>query len=100
MTRAELDERYLATAEGQARYRENKNKAVDAYTESIRLDATNSRARIGLGELYFQEQDYRLAARHLLAYLELEPEANDRHLVLEKLQHIRNELRNQKETSQ
>jgi len=100
LTRAELDEKYLATAEGQERYRENTDKAVDAYTESIRLDSANSRAHAGLGELYFQNQSYRLAARHLLTYLELEPNSNDRHLVLEKLQYIRNKLREQKETIQ
>jgi predicted Zn-dependent protease len=98
LTRDEIDEKYLATAEGQARYRRNIDEAIGAYTEAIRLDEGDARAHAGLGNVYFNEENYRPAAGHLLTYLKLKPDAADRHFVMEKLQHIRNVLRNQKET--
>ena len=100
LTRAEIDEKYLATAEGKTRYRENTDMAISAYTEAIRRDENNARAHAGLGQVYFSEGNYRPAAQHLVTYLKLKPDAVDRHLVLEKLQHISNELRIQKEKNQ
>ena len=98
LTRDEIDEKYLATPEGQTRYKNNRAEAIVAYTESIHLDPNNARAHLGLGRVYFEEQNYRQSGRHLLTYLKLKPDAINRELVLEKLQHIRNEIRTQKET--
>ncbi len=100
MTRAEIDEYFLQTAEGETRLRNNTDQAIAAYTKAIEIDESNARAHAGLGKLYFELKDYRPAARHLLRYLKLNPDAIDRALIIEKLQHVRDELRNQEETTQ
>ena len=52
----------------------------------------------GLGELLFERGDYRRAARHYIQYLQLNPDAIDRSIVIDQLQKIRSRLQTNTET--
>ena len=99
-TREEQFERYMATEEGPAQLALNMQIAIDAYNLSLQMDKNMGRAHRGLGNIYFDREDYRQAGRHYISYLKISPKAIDRTLVVEKLQHIRNELSSQKEADQ
>ena len=98
LTREELQELYLQEEEGPALLASNTKIAIDSYNDALEMDAAMSRAHLGLGELYFEKADYRQAGRNFIKYLKLAPDALNRPLVLEKLQHIKTELSRQKET--
>lgn len=98
LTREELQELYLQEEEGPALLASNTKIAIDSYNDALEMDAAMSRAHLGLGELYFEKDDYRQAGRNFIKYLKLAPDALNRPLVLEKLQHIKTELSRQKET--
>ncbi len=98
LTRAEADAYYLETEQGRARFVHNTESAIQAYNMSIELDENNARAYRGLGNLYFDQENYRQSGRNYVKYLKLSPAALDRPLVLQNLQHIRAELSKQQET--
>jgi predicted Zn-dependent protease len=100
LTRDELVGHYMATEEGPARLVENTQTAMTAFNDALAMNENSGRAHRGLGNVYFDDADYRNAGRHYIKYLKIEPETNDRTMVVEKLQHIRNELTAQKETAQ
>jgi len=97
-TRDELKERYLAMDGGPERLAHNLESAASAYNLALELDDTNARAFRGLGNLYYEQQDYRQAGQNYVKYLKLSPDAVDRPYVLENLQHIKTELTKKTET--
>ena len=97
MTRAEIDEEILATAAGRANQEQNRDASTSAYRKALELDAAAARAHFGLGSLQFDMGLYREAAGSLIRYLKLDPESPRKHLVLEKLQVIKNSLKQAKE---
>ena len=64
---------------------------------AIELDENSARAYRGLGNLHYEQEDFRQAGRNYVKYLKLAPESMDRPFVLERLQHIKVELTKQKE---
>jgi len=96
-TRDELKERYLAMEGGPERLAYNLQSAGGAYNQAIELDANNARAYRGLGNLHYEQKEYRQAGRNYVQYLKLAPDAVDRPYVLENLQHIKTELIKQTE---
>jgi tetratricopeptide (TPR) repeat protein len=97
-TREERISRYMETEEGPPRLVQNTTSAIEAYNNALQMDENMGRAYRGLGNVYFDQEDYRQSGRNYLKYLKLTPEAIDRNLIVEKLQHIRDELSAQKET--
>ena len=96
-TRDEINEKYLAMEGGPERLAYNLDSAASSYNRAIELDQNNARAYRGLGNLYFEQQDYRLAGRNYVLYLKLADDTMDRPYVLENLQVIKAELTKQKE---
>ena len=96
-TREEEFQKYLATEGGPERLAFNLDSAAKAYEMAIQLDETNARAHRGLGNLYYEQEDYRQAGRNYVKYLKFAPDSIDRPYVLERLQHIKVELTKQKE---
>lgn len=99
-TREQQFEKYLAMEGGPERLAQNLESAVTAYNNAIQLDENNARAYRGLGNLYFEQEDYRQSGRNYVKYLKLSPDVADRAYVLENLQHIKAELSKQKEAGQ
>ena len=99
LTREEVDAQYLETEQGRNRLAENYEIAIDSYNTSLQMDANNARAYRGLGDLYFAQEKYRSAGKNYIRYLKLSPEALDRAVVLQNLQHIKTELKKPKETA-
>lgn len=98
LTRAELLEEFMQTDAGQAHFVANQGLAIAAFQQSLQLDENMARAHRGLGGIYFDRANFRQSGRHYLRYIKLAPNALDRSLVVEKLQHIRNELSTKQET--
>ena len=98
LTRAEVWEKYMETDSGPELLAYNHSSAVVAYEKAIELDANDSRAYRGLGDLYFEQNKYRQSGRSYIKYLKLSPGALDRPIVLQNLQHIKAELSKQKDT--
>ena len=98
LTRAELFDEFMATEAGQVHYKRNLDQAESAYEHAIDINAASSRAHHGLGELLFERGDYRRAARHYIQYLQLNPDAIDRSIVIDQLQKIRSRLQTNTET--
>lgn len=98
LTRAELFDEFMATEAGKAHYKRNLDQAQSAYEHAININAASSRAHHGLGELLFERADYRRAARHYIQYLQLNPDAIDRSIVIDQLQKIRSRLQTNTET--
>lgn len=98
LTRAELLEEIMETDAGQSNFVANRQLAVDAYEQSLQLDENAARAHRGLAGIYFDHANYRKSGMHYLRYVKLMPDALDRSLVMEKLQHIRKELVIKRET--
>jgi len=99
-TRDEMAEKYLAMEGGPERLAYNLDSAVEAYEMAIQLDDSSVRAYRGLGNMYYEQNEYRQAGRNYVKYLKLAPEALDRPFVLENLQHIKAQLIKNKETEQ
>jgi Zn-dependent protease with chaperone function len=97
-TRDEMAEKYLAMEGGPERLAHNLESAAIAYDMAIQLDENNARAYRGLGNMYYEQKDYRQAGRNYVKYVKLAPEADDRPFVLENLQVIKTELTKQTET--
>lgn len=95
-TREETYEKYLAIEGGPERLARNLDSAAEAFAMAIQLDENNARAHRGLGNLFYEQQDYRQAGRNYVKYMKLAPDSMDRPFVLEKLQHIKAELTKQK----
>lgn len=100
LTRDEIFAEYMETEEGPELLAQHLENAAYAYQDSLDLDENSARAYRGLGHLAFADEDYRQAGRNYIKYLKLAPDAMDRQLVLEKLQHVKAELTKQKEMSQ
>jgi len=98
-TREELDAKYLATEGGPERLAFNLEGATEAYGMAIQAVDTYARAYRGLGNLYYEQENYRPAGRNYLKYVKLESDSIDRQIVLERLQHIKSELTKQKEAN-
>ena len=96
-TREEIAEKYLAMEGGPERLAYNLDSAAKAYEMAIQIDENSTRAYRGLGNMYYEQKDYRQAGRNYVKYLKLSPDAIDRSFVLENLQHIKLELTKQKE---
>jgi len=99
-TREEIYERYLATEGGPERLAFNLQSAAEAYDMAIQMSDTYARAYRGLGNLHYEQEDYRPAGRNYVRYLKLETNSMDRPFVLERLQHIKSELTRQKEAEE
>ena len=97
LTRAEVFDKYMETEEGPARMARNHDSAIAAYEKALELDTNTARAYRGLGDLYFDKNDHRQSGRNYIKYLKLSPDALDRPIVLQNLQHIKAELQKQKE---
>ena len=95
-TREETFAKYLETEGGPERLALNLDSAAKAYAMALQLDENNARAHRGLGNLFYEQQDYRQAGRNYVKYMKLAPDSVDRPFVLEKLQHIKAELTKQK----
>ena len=91
-TREEIAAKYLAIEGGPERLAYNLESAAAAYDMSLQLDDGSARAYRGLGNLHYEQEDFREAGRNYVKYLKLAPDAPDRPFVFEKLQHIRLEL--------
>jgi tetratricopeptide (TPR) repeat protein len=100
LTRDEIAEKYLAMEGGPERLAYNLDSAANAYNTTIQLDENSARAYRGLGNMYFDQKDYRPAGRNFVKYLKLAPDAVDRPFVLENLHQIKAELIKQTETNQ
>lgn len=98
LTRAEVFDKYMKTDEGPARMARNHDSAIAAYETAMQLDVNDARAYRGLGALYFETKELKKSGRNYIKYLKLSPNALDRQLVLQNLQHIKAELSKQKET--
>ena len=97
MTQAEIDAELLDTEAGRSNQATNRGAALAAYQQALELSPKTARAHLGLGQLYFDEGLYRDAAGSLITYLKLEPDSPQKPLVLEKLQVIKNSLKQTKE---
>lgn len=96
-TREEIAAKYLATEGGPERLAHNLESAAAAYDMSLQLDDSSARAYRGLGNLHYQQEEFREAGRNYVKYLKLAPDAHDRAFVLENLQQIKSELTKQME---
>ena len=96
-TREEIYAKYLALEGGPERLAYNLESSVNAYDLAIELDENSARAYRGLGNLHYEQKDFRPAGRNYVKYLKLAPDSMDRPFVLERLQHIKVELTKQKE---
>ncbi len=99
-TREEIYAKYLALEGGPERLAYNLESAVSAYDVAIELDENSARAYRGLGNLHYEQMDFRQAGRNYVKYLKLTSDSMDRPFVLERLQHIKVELTKQKEAGQ
>jgi tetratricopeptide (TPR) repeat protein len=99
-TRDEIAEKYLAMEGGPERLAYNLDSAVKAYDMAIQLDDSSARAYRGLGNMYYEQNEYRQAGRNYVKYLKLAPEALDRPFVIENLQHIKAQLIKNREMEQ
>lgn len=97
MTRDEIAQKYLEMEGGPERLAYNLDSAAKAYELALQFDEENARAYRGLGNMYYEQKDYRQAGRNYVKYLKLSPDTIDRSFVLENLQHIKSELTKQKE---
>ena len=100
LTRTEVFNKYMETEDGPARMAHNHESAISAYEEALQLDVNYARAYRGLGNLYLEQKDYRKSGRSYIKYLKLSPDALDRPIVLQNLQHIKSELSIQKEAQE
>lgn len=96
-TREEINAKYLATEGGPERLAHNLESAKTSYRLAIQADESCARAYRGLGDLHYQQHDYREAGRNYLRYLSLEGDSLDRPFVVERLRHIKSELVRQKD---
>ena len=99
-TREEIHAKYLALEGGPERLAYNLESAVSAFNLAIELDENSARAYRGLGNLHYEQEDFRQAGRNYVKYLKLATDSMDRPFVLERLQHIKMELTKQKEAGQ
>ena len=99
-TREEIHAKYLALEGGPERLAYNLESAVSAFNLAIELDENSARAYRGLGNLHYEQEDFRQAGRNYVKYLKLVTDSMDRPFVLERLQHIKMELTKQKEAGQ
>lgn len=93
LTRDELLAKYLEEEGGPELLAHNTQIAIDSYKAALQIDEKNARAYRGLGNLYYQQADYRKAGRYYVNYLKNAPDSLERPLILEKLQHIKSELK-------
>lgn len=96
-TREEIHAKYLEMEGGPERLAFNLESAAEAYNTAIQMDDTYARAYRGLGNLYYEHDEFRPAGRNYVKYLKLESDSMDRQFILERLQHIKTELTRQKE---
>lgn len=99
-TREEIYAKYLALEGGPERLAYNLESAASAYNTAVEFDENSARAYRGLGNLDYEQENYRQAGRNYVKYLKLESDSMDRPFVLERLQHIKVELTKQKEAGQ
>jgi tetratricopeptide (TPR) repeat protein len=97
-TRDEINAKYLEMEGGPERLAFNLESAAEAYNTAIQMDDNYARAYRGLGNLHYEQDDFRPAGRNYVKYLKLETDSMDRQFILERLQHIKTELTKQKET--
>lgn len=93
LTREELLDKYLEEEGGPELLARNTQIAIDSYNAALELDETNARAYRGLGNLHYEQADYRKAGRYYISYLKNAPDSLERPLILEKLQHIKSALK-------
>ncbi|MBI4161069.1 MAG: M48 family metalloprotease [Acidobacteria bacterium] len=92
-TREEREAAMLETEEGRATLARHMAAAAEAYREALDLDGALAEARRGLGYALLRLGDEREAARSLMQYLKMRPEAPDRAAVLDELRRISQDLR-------
>jgi Zn-dependent protease with chaperone function len=97
-TRKEINAKYLEMEGGPERLAFNLENAAEAYNTAIQMDDNYARAYRGLGNLHYEQDEFRPAGRNYVKYLKLESDSMDRQFILERLQHIKTELTKQKET--
>ena len=97
-TRKEINAKYLEMEGGPERLAFNLENAAEAYNTAIQMDDNYARAYRGLGNLHYEQDEFRQAGRNYVKYLKLESDSMDRQFILERLQHIKTELTKQKET--
>jgi tetratricopeptide (TPR) repeat protein len=91
---------FLASEGGPEWLARNLQSAEEAYLAAMELDESFARSYRGLGNLYFEQDDYRPAGRNYIQYLKLETDKMERTFVIERLQFIKAELGKQKEEDQ
>ena len=95
MTRQEILQELLATETGRQALADNLGQATEAYETALSIDPAHPRAHRGLGELLYEQGQYRLAGKHLLTYMQLDDDSVDRVIVMDMLRDIRSQLTSQ-----
>ena len=99
-TRVEINAKYLEMEGGPERLAFNLESAAEAYNTAMQMDENYARAYRGLGNLHYEQEEFRPAGRNYVKYLKLETDSMDRQFILERLQHIKTELTKQKEAGE
>jgi predicted Zn-dependent protease len=96
LTRDEREAQRLASAEGRHHLAHNMEEARRVYLRAVELDPAHAEAHRGLGYANHELGRHEQAARALMRYLELRPEAPDKPEILKRLQLIAGVLRRER----
>ena len=86
LTWQEEEKALLATAPGQAAWQANQAKAEELYRQALAREPANAKIYRGLGELLEKARQPQQAIEHYRKYLELQPNAEDRWRILNRIE--------------
>lgn len=92
-TREQREAELLETPEGQAAFAENLGRAEVRYRDALALNPEFAVAYRGLGEVYERLGRARAAAEAYLRYVQLEPEAADRRIIINRLRSLTEQIK-------
>ena len=99
-TREQREAELLETPEGQAAFASNLAHAEQVYRQVLDLDPGYAPAYRGLGEVYERLDRPRDAAAAYLKYVQLEPEAADRSVIVGRMRQLADRIRTEESSNE
>lgn len=99
-TREQREAERLETTAGQDALAENLAEAEQTYRQALEINAEYAPAFRGLGEVYERLDRPRDAAAAYLKYVQLEPDAADRSVIVGRLRELANRLKSEDESDE
>lgn len=97
LTREERALEALGSTKGSTARQDNLERACESYNRALELDPDMALAQRGLGLVLYEQGSTREAGRRLLTYVRSKPDADDKAIILKKLEAISNDLKYEQE---